>query len=233
VLSGGEAYVASGGLAFGTTVQNGGLLLDDGEVRIAGSGTLAGILAGSGVLLKTGGGGDLVLGGLGADFTGDALISGGTIELATSGALGRGSVTFSQPTAGSARLQIDAADAPAAGRTFSETISNFDGPGEDIDLRSLAFVPGASATVVGHDLVLTDGGKAYTFELAGGVAGAYPVLGDGHGGTQIDTQVALFAQTAATLAPSGAASLALASTASPTSQTTFLHAAASEGGGHT
>jgi hypothetical protein len=88
-------------------------------------------------------------------------------------------------------LQIDAADAPAAGGTFADIISNFNGANEEIDLPSIAYVSGASATVVGHTLVLKDGGKSYTFDIAGAVAGAYPVTSDGHGGTLIDPRAAL------------------------------------------
>ncbi|HUO12497.1 MAG TPA: hypothetical protein VMU37_07050, partial [Caulobacteraceae bacterium] len=77
----------------------------------------------------------------------------------------------------------------------------------------------------------------YKFKLAGGVAGAYPVLSDGHGGTLIDPtavdpQVTHFAQTAAAFAPSDAAKTALVSSTSPAAHTPFLHAAASAGAGH-
>jgi len=129
-------------------------------------------------------------------------------------------------------LQIDAADAPAAGGTFANVISNFSGANEDIDLRSIAFVSGASATVVGSTLVLHDGGKTYTFDIAGTTAGAYPVLSDGHGGTLIDPKAVAFAQTAAAFAPLDAAKTALVSSASPTAQTPFAHATASATAGH-
>jgi len=134
-------------------------------------------------------------------------------------------------------LQIDASDAPAAGGTFTNVISNFSGAHEDIDLRSIAYVAGASATVVGSTLVLTDGGKTYTFDIAGSTAGAYPVLSDGDGGTlidpigaapkAIDPKVLAFAHAAAAFVPSDAADLALVSSPSPTGQTPFLHATAS------
>jgi hypothetical protein len=133
------------------------------------------------------------------------------------------------PTTGSAVLQIDAADAPAAGGTFANVISNFSSAHEDIDLSSIAFVSGASATVVGATLVLTDGGKTYTFKLGGGIGGAYPVLSDGHGGTLIDPRALAFAHAAAAFAPSDAATAALVSGASPSSQPPLLHAALSAG----
>jgi hypothetical protein len=140
-------------------------------------------------------------------------------------------VDFAEPSTGSAVLQIDAADAPAAGGTFANTIYNFSGANEDIDLASIAFVSGASASVVGGVLVLTDGGKTYAFDLAGTVAAAYPVLSDGHGGTLIDPAVTRFTHNLAAFAPSDAAKTALVSSTSPTGQTPFAHAAASAGHG--
>jgi autotransporter passenger strand-loop-strand repeat protein len=244
VLGGGAEDILAGGVATGTTVQSGGILvlesggsasgemLDDGEVRIAGDATLAGILLGSGAVIETGGG-DLVLSSFGdRDFAGKAVIEGGTIELASAGALGSGFVQFVEPTTGSAVLQIDAADAPAAGGTFANTIVDFSGANEDIDLRSIAFVSGASASVSDGVLVLSDGGKTYDFKLAGSVAGLYPVLSDGHGGTLIDPTAARFAQAAAAFAPSHAAmTTSLVSAASPAVQTPFAHATASDATG--
>ena len=226
ISNGGRDEIFSGGTASGLSLLSGGVVVDNGEVLITGAGALAGTLDGSGSVVETGGG-DLLLSGAVAGFSGDAVISGGTIELGAYRALGTGSVTFVEPATGSAVLQIDAADAPAAGGTFANTIDDFSGAHEDIDLRSIAFVAGATATVVGTTLVLTDGGKTYKFNIAGSVAGAYPVLSDGHGGTLIDPQVARFAQTAAAFAPSDAAKMAGVSGTSPTAQTPFQHATAS------
>jgi autotransporter passenger strand-loop-strand repeat protein len=228
VSSGGEEVVSSGGGALRLSLASGGVVVDDGEVRIGGAGTLDGTLTGSGAIVQDGTG-DLVLGDSGAGFSGKAAIESGTVELASAGALGTGYVQFVEPATGSAVLQIDAADAPAAGGTFANVISNFSGAHEDIDLRSIAFVAGASATISGSTLVLSDGGKTYKFKLEGGVAGAYPILSDGHGGTLIDPQVARFAHTAAAFAPSDAATAALVSSTSPIARTPFLHAAASAG----
>jgi autotransporter-associated beta strand protein len=229
VSSGGHETVSVGGFASGITLLSGGVLTDDGETRIVGGGTLAGTLSGAGSLVVAGAG-DLLLSGSGAAFAGRALIEGGTLELAKSGALGTGFVEFAAPASGSAVLQIDAADAPAAGGTFANVLSNFSAAGEDIDLPSIAFVAGAAtnAKIVGSTLVLTEGGKTYKFTVAGSTAGAYPVLSDGHGGTLIDPEAARFAQTAAAFAPPPAAKTALAR-GSATGQTPFLHAAVSAG----
>jgi hypothetical protein len=165
-------------------------------------------------------------------------------------------VRFVEPATGSAVLQIDAADAPPAGGTFANTLSNFSGADDYIDLPSIAYVSGASATVSGLTLVLSDGGKTYKFKLSGTMAGAYPVLSDGHGGTlidptaarapwaigpepidphpidakAIDPRVLAFTHALAGFAPSDAAA-ALVSGASPTGETPFLHATASAGAG--
>jgi fibronectin-binding autotransporter adhesin len=248
VESGGFDYIYSGGTASGLGVLAGGVLVDDGRVLIAGAGALDGRLEGLGSVVETGGG-DLLLSAAGAAFSGQAVISGGVIELAGAAALGTGGVAFVAPTTGSAVLQIDAADAPAAGATFANTISNFDAAGEDIDLRSIAFVSGASAAVVGSTLVLTDGGKTYSFKLAGGVAALYPVLSDGHGGTLIDPiamaaqpnrptavepqplvpEAIAFAQAAAAFAPTHGSTLAVISGVSPHLPTPFAHPTALAG----
>ena len=245
VSGGGVETISAGGEVRGLAVQAGGVLIDDGEVFLSGATTLgnypwAGALSGSGLVVDANGE-DLVLSGSGAGFSGGAVIKGGTIELATSGAIGAGYVQFVAPATGSAVLQIDAADAPGAGGTFANEIFDFSGANEDIDLRGVAFVAGATATVSGGTLVLSDGGATYRFKLAGSIAGAYPVLSDGDGGTLIDPvpaaahtsmspKVLAFAHAAAAFAPLDASQTALVSSASPTGQTAFPHATASAGG---
>jgi autotransporter passenger strand-loop-strand repeat protein len=240
VLSGGRDHIYAGGVASGLALASGGVVFDDGEVRIAGAATLAGTLSGSGAIIQTAAG-DLVLSDAGAAFDGHAVINGGTIELGTAHALGTGYVQFVETSTGSAVLQIDAADAPPAGGTFANVISNFSGAHEDIDLRSIAFVAGASATLTGTTLVLSDSGKTYKFKLSGTMAGAYPVLSDGHGGTLIDPttapkvldpRVTLFAQATAAFAPSDAVKTALVSGTSPTGQTPFAYSIGSGGTMH-
>jgi len=235
VLSGGRDYIYAGGVARGLALIAGGVAIDNGEVLIAGAATLAGTLSGSGAVVETGGG-NLLLSDSGAPFNGRATISGGTIELATAHALGTGYVQFVEPSSGSAMLLIAAPDAPAAGGMFANVISNFNGASEDIDLRSIAFVAGASATVVGSTLVLTEADKTYKFKLAGSVAGAYSVTSDGHGGTLIDppasdSDVARFAHAAAAFAPSNAAKTALVSSGSAPGYVPFLHSMASDASG--
>jgi autotransporter-associated beta strand protein len=221
------------------TLLAGGTLVDDGQVLLTSSKTFAGSLSGSGDLTVSGTG-DLILNGAGSAFTGHAVISGGTIELATSGAIGTGSVVFGAGTA-SETLRIDAADAPAAGGTFANTIYHFSGSNDFIDLPSIAFVSGANATVSGSTLVLTDGGETYKFKLAGTIGGSFRVTSNGHGGTLIDPEALTpkvidpkalaFAHAAAAFAPSHAAIAALASGTSSAGSTPFLHAIALAGAG--
>jgi len=235
VSAGGKQVVSAGGVANGLTLLSGGEVVDDGEVRIAGDATLAGILSGSGAVIETGGG-TLLLSSYGdRDFAGKAAISGGTIELATLGALGSASVQFVAPATGSAVLRIDAADAPKAGGTFVNTIDDFASAGEDVDLTGLAFVAGATAVVSGSTLVLSDGGKTYDFHLAGTTAASYTVASDGAGGTLIEASggeaVARFAQAAAGFAAPSAGFASIARTTSA-AEMPLLHVVGSGGAGH-
>jgi len=94
VSNGGTAVVLAGGEAAKLSLLSGGKLIDDGLVTISAAETFAGSLSGSGSLTETGGG-DLILSGNGAAFSGHAVIRGGTIELSGASALGTGSVAFS------------------------------------------------------------------------------------------------------------------------------------------
>ena len=206
VTSGGTAIVSSGGVLNGLLVVSGGRLVDNGRVVIVGPGTLTGEFSGSGSLTKFGRG-SFKLGGDGSDFSGKLVINGGTLELASAQAIGTGSVLFA-PVAASATLQIDQADAPAPDGAFGSVISNFSSPNDYIDLRSIPFSAiNTSAKVSGSTLVLTEGGKTYSFTLAGSIGGVFSVSDDGHGGTRIGAFVASFAQAAAGLAAPNAGNL--------------------------
>ncbi|HZZ90875.1 MAG TPA: hypothetical protein VFE13_21305, partial [Caulobacteraceae bacterium] len=95
------------------------------------------------------------------------------------------------------------ADAPKAGATFANVISNFSRVGEAIDLHKLAFVAGATATLSGKTLELTEGSKTYAFTLAGTKAVGYEAESDGAGGTliRIATTALAHAAAAVTAAP--------------------------------
>ena len=115
----------------------------------------------------------------------------GTVELAGTDAIGTARVGFTITTNGQTQtLQIDAADAPAAGGTFANRIVNFWDVGSTIDLRSVAFVSGATVVLNGSTLTLTNDGRTYKFTLVGPFFGsAFAASGDGHGGTDIKVTV--------------------------------------------
>jgi hypothetical protein len=131
---------------------------------------------------------------------------------------------------GSQTLQIDAADAPAAGGTFANTISGFSGANDFIDLRSIAFATGASATVGGGVLTLVDGGKTYKFTVAGSIGSVFPVTSDGHGGTLIDPHVAGFAQATAAFSAPAAGSPSPVSSGGPCGCVALVNATGSASG---
>jgi autotransporter passenger strand-loop-strand repeat protein len=189
VLSGGIVKVASGGLAVATTIDSGGTLIDNGTVVFSGSTavTFGGTLSGSGSLVEEGTG-SLVLSGVTSGFAGTLVLSGGTAELANAAGVGGGAVVWA--STGTATLKIDAADSPAAGSTFSSTLSNFDQIFDGLDLKGVAYVAGATAVLSGATLALTEGGKVHDFHLAGLGAATYSAATDGAGGTLIKADTA-------------------------------------------
>jgi autotransporter passenger strand-loop-strand repeat protein len=192
VSSQGSLIVSAGGVARNAAVLSGGALIDNGKLLVSDGRTLAGSLSGSGWIAETGHN-TLVLADSGAGFAGRAIISHGVIELATATAIGSGAVVFAAPPAVEAVLRVDAADSPIAGGTFANLLSNFDGGGEGLDLRGVAFHTGAKAVVSGAVLTLSEGGKTYNFKLGGGMAASYQVTNDGGGGTLINPLAAALA----------------------------------------
>ena len=179
-------------------------IIDNGSITDSGfTETFAGTLSGSGSLVKSGAG-TLVLNGTESAFTGGLAISGGALELATSGGL-VAPVTFSGAST-IAKLKIDAADRPGPGTTFADALVDFDNSMDRVDLAGLAYTAGATATVSGSTLTLSDGGKTYKFTLQGTISAAYKVISDGAGGTTFMSTApppaakpALFAQAMASL----------------------------------
>ena len=222
---GAKAVVASGATMVDPDLLSRGKLIDNGMVVMSGNGGLAGILSGSGQISEAGG--VLVLDSDATKFTGSAVISGGTIELAKAGALGSAGVEFVEPPTGSSVLQVDAADTLVIGGTLANTLSDFDGTNESLDLRGVVYVSGATATVSGSQLVLTEGSRTYHFKLAGAVAtDGYSVVSDGAGGTIIDPQVTAMAQAMAAFT-AGSGGLAPAVSATSSSTTALFGATAS------
>ncbi|HZZ89914.1 MAG TPA: hypothetical protein VFE13_16420 [Caulobacteraceae bacterium] len=226
VASGGSEYVAVGGVVDGLTLSGGATLIDNGTVRIGSQRTFAGALSGKGVLAVAGAG-DLIVSGAGSAFTGRAVMSGGTLELAVAKAIGAGQVVFAA-TGATKTLQIDAADAPKPGDAFANTVSNFSKPVDNIDFRSIAFVSGATAVVSsmldGPTLIITDGGHTYGLHLEGSIAASYDVTSDGHGGMLVTPGATTLVQAAAGFPKPGPASAVNGSGAGSDNFTPLFHA---------
>jgi autotransporter-associated beta strand protein len=184
-------------------------LVDDGTVNFSesssGSASFSGTLSGDGTLVQSGAG-ILDVSGATSAFDGALIISAGEAALLTSNGLASGSIDF-QPGAVSAILQIGALDLPANGGTLAPTIEDFDNTLDGLDL-SLAYSAGATATVSGSTLMLSDGARTVYFKLGGTFASNFSVSTDGEGGTLVTptyTQPAmLFAQSIAAMSPARA-----------------------------
>ena len=179
--TGGVQNVLSGGLASGTTISGGG-----SEILSSG-----GVIAG-------------------------ATITGGTLEVQQGGTvngtvqlIGRGSVlqidgpeSRNERDEGSDRSRAEESDLDRAVPVHNAspplqavlpgaTLSNLDGNGV-IDLRSVAFDPGSTATAnaAGTQLSVSAGGQTYLFTFDGSIAGhLFNVASDGHGGSLITDPV--------------------------------------------
>ena len=186
VSAGGKLIVAGAGRAHQTTVLAGGELVLDGAGVWSGTGTarLGGILLGKGDLIEDGTG-TLIVSAHAQSFTGDAIISGGVVELAEAAGLSFGTVNFADNTT-KKTLEIAAVDRPAQGETFDTTLVDFDSSSATyVDLVGLAYTSGATAALTGHKLTLHDGTYTAGFTLSGTGASKYAVLSDGAGGTEI------------------------------------------------
>jgi len=120
----------------------------------------------------------------GNTFTGGITIKSGTLEIASAGAAGTGTIRFASadvdPT-----LQIDVSALPAGGGHFANPIVGFGGPDDVIDIAGLKFISGATASDDGLTLTFTDGGVTWTFDTPGATPFVEHVFADGHGGTAI------------------------------------------------
>jgi autotransporter-associated beta strand protein len=116
-------------------------------------------------------------------FTGAITIKGGAVDLASAGADPGGLVVFGAGAQETLRIE----SAALSGNNFSPLINNF-ASGDTIDLPSLPFVAGATASYGAfHTLSVTSGSTTVTFndvELAGPV-NQFVVLGDHTGGSRI------------------------------------------------
>jgi autotransporter passenger strand-loop-strand repeat protein len=190
VASGGTLTVAAGGRARQTTELAGGDLVVGGAAVWSGTGTwdLFGSLSGGGRLVEDGPG-TLVVSAAAASFSGEAIISGGKVELAAASGLGAGTVAFAD-NAARKTLEIADGDLPANNGAFATTLIDFDSSSATyVDLAGVAYAAGATATLAGDTLTLHDGAYGAAFTLGGAAASKYAVFSDGDGGTEIRAAV--------------------------------------------
>jgi hypothetical protein len=125
------------------------------------------------------GGGTLILSGTNT-YTGGTTIDAGILEIASATNIGSGAVTFS---AGNTTLQIDGV--LVSGSTFANVITGFGSFGT-IDLRGVAYVAGAMASVSGTTLTLIDGTDIQHFTLSSALADGtlFQTMPDSSNGTE-------------------------------------------------
>ncbi len=120
---------------------------------------LAGGISSSNNALLEAAGGTVILSNAG-DAYGGTQIGAATLEIATNGAAGAGSMTFLSGVTGKSILQID------AGVSFGNAISQF-GPNDQIDLQGFAFATGEKDSINGTVLTINDGSSTTSLTLAG------------------------------------------------------------------
>jgi O-antigen biosynthesis protein len=198
VMSGGSEDINGGGqsevdptLEAGSTVQ-----VNDGSLvafDTVGAAMAAADISGFGGVEMTGPG-VLTLSGDNS-FMGGLILTSGTVELAGPNAGGSGEIGFQgapAPTGGGGGpsdpvLVIDAADTPANGATFANTLSNF-GDGDYLDIQGLAYAPGDTEAELlggGAELAVSNGAETIYFDLSGTTQPAYYAYDDGAGHVEV------------------------------------------------
>ncbi len=184
-VSGTSSITDNGTLAFDTT---------DTETFVA-------PISGSGAVTQIGTGTQTLSGA--NTYSGGTTISAGTLDLATtatfngstlvSAAAGTGAITFAGTGTSMATLSIEVGAQPAAGGTFSNTLTNF-GDNDALDLKGLAYSNatgnGAFYNAATRRLTVTENNESENYTLSNAGAPAYFVQNDGNGGTLI-TDVAV------------------------------------------
>ena len=156
----------------GAQLNLGGLLTVSAGATLSGSGTVTGTIADNGTIMASGG--LLTLSGP-VSGTGQLQIAAGATLDINSTSLGE-QISF----LGSTGTLIDSQAGPVAA-----AISGF-GTGDTIDLSSLTFQAGATATIAGGVLTVTSGAATETLSLAGiGNGTTFSVTADASGGTDI------------------------------------------------
>jgi autotransporter-associated beta strand protein len=162
--AGSGIFVQSGTtVALGVGQTSGQVTEVDGVIADDGLGKLA--VSGAGTVLLT----------AANTFAGGITLLSGTLELAQNSSAGYGAITFN---GGSLRLDANAVD----GLTYGQTLSSVEA-GDRIDLRGLAFQPGATAVLNGADLVVVSGAVTEHFTLENPGRVSFVATSDGAAGT--------------------------------------------------
>ncbi len=192
-ITDGEAYgsgiaISSGAtLVVGSAGATSGMIADNGVLDFAEVGTLsvADTISGTGSVMQAGSG-TLVLAGADS-FSGGIALSTGTLDLASSGAAGSGTITLGTSSGTGPILQVEAVALSAAG-ILPNTVAGFSGT-DAIDLRGIGTATTASFNAVTHQLSVTGGSEAVTLQLDAAAAPAsgmaYSVAADGAGGSVV------------------------------------------------
>jgi hypothetical protein len=109
-------------------------------------------------------------------YTGGTTIDSGVLEIAAGASAGSGAIAFG----GTAILRLDAT--PVSGATYADALTNI-ADGDQLDLRGLAYAPGATAVFSGSTLTVSSGGTTEKFTLDDPGTGFFSVTSDGNGAT--------------------------------------------------
>ena len=191
-----EAYTGATSIASGATLQlgNGGTtgsiagtssIADAGTLAVNQSGTLTlgKVISGAG-MVTVAGGGTTVLVAANTYSGGTTIENGSTLEIGAQGSAGTGAITYG---VGHEALRIDATAVNAS--TFAEPLANVNN-GDTLDLAGLAFTAGATATLSGNTLMVTNGGTSESFTLQNAGTSGFAASIDAQGGTLITAYAA-------------------------------------------
>ncbi len=185
IVSSGGTQSINDGLAVNTMVVSGAIIIDNGAlVYTEQRGVVSsfdGTLSSAGLLIQSGPG-TLVLAGLTTDFDGTAQLAGGTLALPDSSLGAPATIEFL--LSGQSTLELDGVAAPA------NLIRGFQA-GDTIDLAGLSYAGNEAASIEGRTVTVTEGNTAETLNITGPLAGTLLAGPDGHGGTELTTNLLL------------------------------------------
>jgi autotransporter passenger strand-loop-strand repeat protein len=178
IYSDGNETVSGGGIDLGAQIWG-------GEQDVYGFASRAGVFTGSQVVEAGGVASSTTVASGGFEFVssggtmGGAMLSGGELTL-SAGTVVSGAVVFAGSAGTVNVLQISGSSIPAG-----LVLSHFGG-GDVIDLASIAFDSGGTATLSGTTLTIVESGHSYTMQFDSSVAGdSFTLIGDHVSGTEV------------------------------------------------